>query len=86
MDNMNPTPAYDVTALKTLEEAARVSGYCIQHLRRLCHRRKISHLRRGKSFFFTESQMAALFEIVQARTTASSSASSTTTTTTTTKK
>ena len=61
---------FDIKKLHTLEEAALKSGYCIQHLRRLCHRRKVSHIRRGKWFFFNDEQMDALFAVVQCRTSA----------------
>lgn len=44
----------------SLTEAAAESGFCVQHLRRLCRDRRVSHTRRGDRYFFTVEELKAL--------------------------
>jgi hypothetical protein len=44
----------------TLAEAAEKMGYCIQHLRRLCHKGKYAALKRGREFLFTPEMLTAM--------------------------
>lgn len=67
-------PIIDMIALKPFEqliedgdifgipEACKRSGYTPQHLRRLCHGKKIDCLLRGEQFFFNHAALAGLFE------------------------
>ena len=53
--------------LFTAESAAEQLGYHVVHLRRLCHARKLDHLRRGDDIFFTPEQIEAGFKLVKAQ-------------------
>ena len=53
--------------LFTAESAAAQIGYTVVHLRRLCHAKKIDHIRRGDDIFFTPAQVEAVFKPVKAR-------------------
>lgn len=49
-----------------LPAAALLSGYSVQHLRRLCRARLVAHLRRGGCHvYFTPAQIAALTKDVR---------------------
>ena len=49
----------EITDIKT---AAKLTGYSEQHLRRLCHLRKVGHTRRlEREFFFSKADLRALF-------------------------
>ena len=53
----------------TLVLAAEISGYSVQHLRRLCRARRVAHLRRGCHIYFTPAQVDALTKEVKPRAT-----------------
>ena len=46
--------------LHPLATAAAISGYSIQHLQRLCHRRAVDHEQHKGDYFFTPAQLVAL--------------------------
>lgn len=48
----------------TTETAAQVLGYSVQHVRRLCARKKLEHTRRGGIYLFTPAQLEAYFKTV----------------------
>lgn len=51
-----------------IKVAAEITGYSIQHLRRLCHKRKVGHLKRGgNEFFFTPHDLEAVFAHIKAQ-------------------
>lgn len=49
-----------------IDAAAKMTGYCKQHLRRLCVQKKISHKRRGQAFLFTRQDIEDMFVTVVA--------------------
>lgn len=51
----------------TLTDAAKQSGYSRQHLRRLCFRKRVEHIRRGPLLFFTANQASQLVKTVGVR-------------------
>lgn len=57
-DKLKDGDIYDIPS------AARQSGYNEVYLRRLCHAKKIKHLKRGKSYFFTPDMIKQMFEEV----------------------
>jgi len=50
-----------------IERAAKLTGYSVQHVRRLCHDRRIGHVRRGPQFFFTQQHIKNAFQYVEAQ-------------------
>ena len=46
--------------LYTLTQAASVSGYNDQHLRKLCREKKVAHTIRGSRYFFTAAEIEGL--------------------------
>jgi len=50
-----------------LVEAADISGFSHQYLRQLCRDQAVEHTRRGKRYFFTDAQVAALTVVVAPR-------------------
>ena len=50
-----------------IASASRQTGYSEQHLRRLCHRKKVSCLKRGQSYFFTPAQIVDIMKPQPAR-------------------
>lgn len=46
--------------LYSLAEAAKLSRYNDQHLRKLCREKKIAHTIRGSRYFFTTEELEAL--------------------------
>lgn len=53
--------------LVTLTQAALISGYSPQHLRKLCDSEKIEHEQRGPRYYFTPRQIEKLFRHVDAQ-------------------
>ena len=54
-------PIPQVNVMYTLEQAAPLLGYCVQHLRRLCKAGKVPHIRRGLRYLFTEEDIRNTF-------------------------
>lgn len=40
-----------------LEDAAKMTGYSADHLRRLCRARKVAHKKRGPYYYFTREHL-----------------------------
>ena len=47
-----------------ITEAAPLLGYSVQHLQRLCKWGKIGCMKRGSHYFFSTSQLKAIFPLV----------------------
>lgn len=60
-------PSFAQRQLIDITDAARISGFSQEHLRRLCRGEKIEHTRRGVQYFFTAPQINKIFRFVPAR-------------------
>lgn len=70
----NPAPVGKILTLRerlangtlyNIKTAAKASGYCEQHLRRLCQWGRVAHIRRGYNVYFTPDQVNALFQTMR---------------------
>ena len=51
-----------------IDGAHKITGYSVQHLRRLCQQGKIEHVERGEAqYFFLPRHLKGVFKTVQAR-------------------
>lgn len=46
--------------LYTLKETAETAGFSEQHLRKLCHTKRVAHTRKGDRYYFTAEEAARL--------------------------